>query len=172
MGNEETKPSRLERARKWLLGIEPQGVGTLLLGFAACLALWGTGETLTKILKIEENASAIKVTVEELKANSLRLAAAVDLLSAQVKEDLAKHTVESSEALKKDRPTAEEIKEAIETIPYRPLEGQLGTVVLMESKRKEAVERLLKANGPKERTGILKNMLEYVPAGVTAVKGP
>ncbi len=46
----------IERLHKWLSGTGPPGLGTLLIGVAALIALWGTNSVLDKILEVQKQA--------------------------------------------------------------------------------------------------------------------
>ena len=153
-----------ERAHKWLSGVEPQGIGTLLVGVAALVALWKTDSVMDEVLKIRSQADDIKTAVSTLQQQSNDLSTAIALLREQIKEMSTARTFESSPALKKADPSKEEIEKALEeNFPIRPMPYQ-PTVVLPEEKRKEVVEQLYKARTPQQRSFILKNSLEYAPA--------
>lgn len=137
---------------KWSVGSHPQGLGTLMIGVAALIALYQTSSILDNVLKIQDQAN--------------KISSAIDLLASQLKENKAVQTVDSSQSLKNPNSTIEDIKNAIQIIPAQPF-TKGSSIYLPSEKFDKTVEMLHKAKTPERRKAILQDSLEYVirPAG-------
>lgn len=160
-GNKEGYPVRVWY---WLCGSNPQGVGTLLVGIAALVALYQTSTVLDRVLQVQEQAKEIGVAVIELKTQSQQIASAIDLLGAQLKELKATQTVDSSPALQSPSPTKEQIKDAIRVLPTVP-STKRSTIYLPADKIDETVELIYNQKTPAARAAALRNSLEYKASG-------
>lgn len=160
-GGKEGYPMRIW---DWLCGSNPQGVGTLLVGIAALIALYQTSSVLDRILQVQEQAKEIGSAVKELKIQSQQIASAIDLLGSQLKELKATQTVNSSPALQNPSPTKEQIKEAIKSLSTEP-STKRSTIYLPPDKIDETVEMIYKERTPEERAAVLQNSLEYKASG-------
>lgn len=148
----------------WICGSNPQGIGTLLVGIAALVALCQTSTVLEKILLIQKQADQIGSAVTELKDQSKQIASAIDLLGSQLKEMKAAQAIEASPALQSTNPTKEQIKEAIKNIPTKP-SGKRSSIYLPTDKVESTVELIYKEKTPSARAAILQNSLEYKASG-------
>ncbi len=154
----------LMRLWHWICGSNPQGVGTLLVGVAAVIALLQTSSILDKVLQIQKQAEQIGTAVTELKTQSQKISSAIDLLGSQLKELKAAQAVDSSPALQTPNPTREQIKEAIKNIPTKP-SSKRSTIYLPSDKIDGTVEMIYKAKTPAARAAVLQNSLEYKASG-------
>lgn len=165
--NGEKKPkdeNYLMRLWHWICGSNPQGVGTLLVGVAAVIALLQTSSILDKVLQIQKQAEQIGTAVIELKTQSQQISSAIDLLGSQLKELKATQAVDSSPALQTPNPTREQIKEAIKNIPTKP-STKRSTIYLPSDRIDGTVEMIYKAKTPAARAAVLQNSLEYKASG-------
>lgn len=148
----------------WVCSSSPQGIGTLLVGVAALIALCQTNTVLDKILLVQKQADQIGIAVVELKDQSKKIASAIDLLGFQLKEMKAAQAIKSSPALQSANPTKEQIKEAIKIIPTMP-STKRSTIYLPPDRVEGTVDLIYKEKNPAARAEILQNSLEYTSSG-------
>ena len=154
----------LVRIWGWVCGSNPQGIGTLLVGVAALIALCQTSSVLDKVLQIQKQSEQIGTAVTELKIQSQQIASAIDLLGSQLKELKATQAVDSSPALNAPSPTREQIKEAIKNFPSKP-SAKRSSIYLPSDKIDATVEMIYKEKTPAARAAVLQNSLEYKSSG-------
>ena len=128
----------------WIVGVNPQGLGTLLVGIAALIALCQTSSLLDRVLEVQEQAKKIY--------------GVVSLLNEQLRRIEATQAVASVPALSEPNPTREQIIEAIKNIPNQSVGRPL--IYLPSDKRNETIEKIFNAKNVQERTMILKNSLK------------
>lgn len=150
----------LARIWCWICGSNPQGIGTLLVGIAALIALCQTSSVLQRVLQIQKQSEQIGTAVTELKAQSQQISSAIDLLGAQLKELKATQAVDSSPALQTPSPTREQIKDAIKNFPTKP-SPKRSMIYLPSDKIDATVEMIYKEKTPAARAAVLQNSLEY-----------
>ena len=150
------EPNELQRFWCWICGSNPQGIGTLLVGIAALIALCQTSSVLDRVLQIQKQSEQIGTAVTELKTQSQQIASAIDLLGAQLKELKATQAVDSSPALQTPSPTREQIKEAIKNFPTKPSPNR-STIYLPSDKIDANVEMIYKEKTPSARAAVLQN---------------
>ncbi len=146
----------------WLCRIDPQGLGTLLVGIAAILAACQSSGVLDKILKIQKQARSIEAGVAELRHQSTQISNAVSLLGYQLKEIKAQKTVNASEALKKLDSSKKQIENAIRALPSRPIPGE-SFIYLPEKHFGATVDLIYKAETSNQRVNILQRAFNYRP---------
>jgi hypothetical protein len=121
------------------------GLGTLLLGFAACIALWQTSSVVNEILKVQEQAKNIDT--------------AIALLSDQIKSMKAEQAIASSPVLQLPNPTKEEIEKMLERLPTSPTAEP--SVYLPSERVKDTINLIYDAKTGEERKMILQKALEF-----------
>lgn len=124
-----------------------QGIGAILVGIAALIALSQTSDVMKEVLKIQSQAKDIQV--------------AVSLLGDQIKEQKAEKVITGSNIFKLPTPaTREAIEKAIiENIPTRPEDGVFIPIQDVE----HTVDRLYNASSEAERVKILSKALKVSP---------
>lgn len=138
-------PNWVKSVFNWGVGVNPQGLGTLLLGIAALIALSQTASILDRVLEIQEQAKKID--------------RAVSIMGEQLKRLEAMQTVVSAPALNEQNPTREQVIDALKNIPANP-SGTHPLIYLPAEKRDETIEKILKSKNVQERTTIIKNSLK------------
>ena len=136
------------------------GIGNVMIGVGALVAVWKSTDLLNKVLEIRQQAAQINEAVKELNRQSSRISVAVDLLGQQMKELKAQRAVAESKALQKPNPTKEEVKEALKGIATGPSPDK-SSVYISPQKFEGLVESLYRARTPSERKILLENSMEY-----------
>ncbi len=132
---------------KWLFGPGP------LFSIAATVAVYQGHDLLNEILKIQEQAKEIHSGVAKLRY-------AVELLEEHIKSLKFESTAKEFPALMKDRPSKEEIAEAIRSIPQTS-SGMASAIYLPANRFDATVEKIHEASSLGERKAIFKQALEY-----------
>lgn len=140
-----------------------QGIGALLVGIAAIIALCQTGSVLEKIFQLQKKAEEIQTAVLQLKSAEteiqvgiVELKSAVALIGKLVIQVAARLTANN---LKEPNITKDEINDVLKKIPDSPDPCQ-ATVYLPSEKRDKVINQLQNSL-PQQREFILQNALEY-----------
>jgi hypothetical protein len=150
-------PAWIKKMGLWFSGTNPQGLGTLLVGIAAMIALSQASSLLDRVLQIQDQAKKIDEAVSELRLKSIQMTNALNMMSNQLKELRAR---EATSALPTTNLTFDEVKKIIGTIPKKP-SRQNSMIYLPSEKIDQTAENILKAKTQGQRTEILKNALKY-----------
>lgn len=124
-----------------------QGMGAVLVGVAAIIALSQTSNVLENVLKIQQQARDIQI--------------AVQVLSEQVKQQKAEKVITGSSVFQiPQQATRQQIERAIiETIPTRPEDGVFIPIQNVE----ETATEIYQATSEAERIRILSGALKVSP---------
>ena len=144
-----------KRVGDWLFATHPQGLGTLLIGVAALVALYQTQGTLEKLLRIEEQTKAIQAVLLDLDQT-------IKLMQNNIKLQSSIGAIQFSEVLRKDKPTREEVEKAISSFTSNTevnWAGAHGAAYIPKKDRAETVEKLLKTTNIAERLQIIQKSL-------------
>lgn len=141
MENAQKEGSAFIKFKTWVLGKNPQGIGTLLLGIAGLAALCQTSGILDKIMQIQRQAGEIKQGVIEIKK-------AVDILTTQLKINYARQIVQNS-YLKNADATKEQIQMTVDSIPSAASCGV--SIYLPQEYRAQVIDKLQQSKTPDER---------------------
>jgi hypothetical protein len=144
--------------RKWVVTTDPNGlgslasgVGTVLLGFAALIALCQTRDLLSEVLKIQKQADSIRAAVGLLHAEMLRFDSQRGVEQAKTREG---QPVTDSDKLR-------EILQR--QFPAKPLPSRGWPIFLPESGLQKVINAWAKETDPVARGQVLQKELLVGP---------